>query len=327
MSYKPTFLGIDSIGHPLIINELENNYKSFLEWGFLNIGAFTNVRRPTQNISSFDLHILKPTSDPNEDPRTVWQAPRKDWVYDSGISYSGAVPISISGVYVNSTLYPAPTGNTSLGYKINYPEGKILFSKPLASTSNVQLEYSYRNIQVYKLEEFPYWKQIQHNSLDNKIGFNLSDRGEFSIGSEHRIQLPAIIIETIARSNMKPFQLGDTSQFVEQDILLHIISDQPKDKNDIVDIIRLQKDRIIVLYNTKSVVENNINPLNYDGSKNINGQNYAYIVHTDQYKWAECRISDINISDIYFDNIRLYGAIIRITNELVILQEPSSFCI
>ena len=149
MLYDPSFMGVDNIAYPLILNELENNYKSFLDWGFINIGAFTNVNIPTQNINSFNLHQLKPTEDPQRPSRTVWQAPRKDWIYESGLAYSGMSPINIEGVFVNSVLYPAPTGNSTLGYKINYPEGKILFNNPIASTGNVELSYSYRNIQVY----------------------------------------------------------------------------------------------------------------------------------------------------------------------------------
>lgn len=323
MAYDPNFIGVENISDPLILNELQNNYKSFLEWGFLNIGAFTNVEIPTQNISSFDLHKLKPINDPNYNNATIWQAPRKDWVHETGISYNGAQPIQISGVLVNSTFYPAPTGNASVGYAINYPEGKVIFNKPLSKTSNVQLEYSYKNIQIYKMDEFPYWKQIQHKSLENKTGFSLSDKGEFSISPEHRIQLPAIIIETISRSSSRPFRLGDTSQIIEQDILLHILSDQPNDKNNIIDILRLQKDRIIHLYNTKNIIASGVYPLNYNGSKNLTGQNYENIVNNPNYRWIECRISDINISDIYFENIRLYGGIVRMTNELIILQDQN----
>lgn len=319
MTYDPSFMGVDNIGYPLIINELENNYKSFLEWGFLNLGAFTNVNIPTQNISSFDLHTLKPTKDSNQTDRTVWQSARKDWVYESGISYSGASPINISGIYVNSTFYPAPTGSGTVGFTINYPEGKVIFDQPIAATSNVRLEYSYKNIQIYKMEEFPYWRQIQYNSLENKTGLSLSDKGEFSIGSEHRVQLPAIIIETISRSNNKPYRLGDKSLIIEQDILLHVLSDNPKDKNNIVDTLRLQDDRVIWLYDTQEIIKSGIYPLNYNGSKNLNGQNYYNIVNNNNYRWLRCHITDVNISDMYFSNIRMYGSIVRMTNEIIFL--------
>jgi hypothetical protein len=317
MTYDPTFMGVDNIGSTMIINELENNYKSFLDWGFLNIGAFTNVDRPTQNINSFNLHVLKSTTDNNNLKNRVWQAPRKDWVHESGITFNGVSPINISGVYVNSTFYPAPTGSGSVTYTINYPEGKVVFNSNISPNSTVEMEYSYRNIQVYKMEEFPYWKEIQHRSLENKTGFSLSDKGDFAIGSENRVQLPAVVIEPIARSNSKPFRLGDKSLIIEQDLLLHILSDNPKDKNNIVDIIRLQEDRVMWLYNTNEVIKSGLYPLNYNGSKNLNGQNYYNIVNNENLRWLRCRITDVNISEINFVNIRMYGSVVRVSNEII----------
>lgn len=328
MTYNPNFVGVNNIGYPLILNELQNNYKSFLEWGFLNIGAFTNIQIPTTNISNLDLHKLKPINDKNFIPGKVWQGARKDWVYESGISYEGTPPIQIDGIFIDSNFNPVVFDGTGLSYKINYPEGKIIFDDPIDLNSSVELNYSYKNIQIYKIEEFPYWQEIQHRSLENKTGFNMSnDKGDFSINSEHRMQLPIIVIEVVARSSSKPFQLGNISQIWEQDILLHIVSDNPVEKNNITDAIRLQKDRIIYLYSTKNIVANNVNELNYDGSKNINGQNYSSIINNPNYRWIECRIKDINISDIYYTNIRLYGSVVRLTNELIILQDQKGLCV
>lgn len=315
--FSPEFTGVVSIGSTKLIDELENNYKSFLDWGFINIGGFTNVRIPTNNISNFNLHILKPTQDKNQTNNTVWQAPRKDWVYETGVSFSGQSPINISGIYVNSTFYPAPTGSGSITYKINYPEGKIIFDKSVSANSSVQAEYTYRNIQVYKTEQFPYWKEIQFKSLEDKTGIINSDKGEFSIGSEYRVQLPAIVIEIISRSSHEPFQLGSKDLIITQDLLLHILADNPTDKNNIVDIIRIQKDRYIQLYKTDIIVKSGVYPLNYDGSKNINGQNYGNIVKNDDYKWRECFLKDVFISDINFTNIRMFGAVIRLSNEII----------
>ena len=317
MTYNPSFMGVDNIGSTMFLNELENNYKSFLDWGFLNIGGFTNVEKPTQNISYFNLNFLKTTTDNNNLENRVWQAPRKDWVHESGIVFSGVSPINVSGVYVNNTLYPAPTGSGSLTYSINYPEGKILFNSMVAASSLVEVEYSYKNIQVYKMEEFPYWKEIQYRSLENKTGMSLSDKGDFAINSENRVQLPAVVIESVARSESKPFRLGDKSLIIEQDILLHILSDNPRDKNNIVDILRLQEDREIWLYNTNEVIKSGLYSLNYNGSKNITGQNYYNIVNNENLRWLKCRITDVSISEINFVNIRMYGSVVRVSNEII----------
>lgn len=317
MTYDPSFMGVESIGSTQIINELENNYKSFLDWGFLNTGGFTNVTRPTTNISSFDLHKLKPTKDTNRPANTVWQTPRKDWIYESGISYNNYSPINISGIYINGNFHPAPTGDASVGYRLNYPEGQVVFNSGVAPSSAVEMNYSFRNVQVYRTEQFPYWREIQFKALENRTGFSLSDKGDFAIGAEHRVQLPSVIIETIARSNSKPFRLGDKSLYIEQDILLHILADNPRDKNNITDILRLQEDRVIWLYNTDTIVKSGIFPLTYNGSKNVNGQNYDDIINDPTYQWVKCQLTDVNISDITFTNMRMYGSVVRITNEII----------
>lgn len=315
--FSPEFTGVSSIGSTKLLSELENNYKSFLDWGFLNIGGFTNVNIPTSNISNFDLHILRPTQDKNQNNNTVWQTPRKDWVYESGVSFSGQNPINISGVYVNSTFYPGPTGNASISYTLDYPDGRVIFNKPLLPNNKVELEYSYRNVQVYKMEQFPYLREIQQKSLENKTGFSNNDKGDFSIDSERRVQLPAVIIETIARSTHDPFHIGSKDLLISQDILLHVLADNPTDKNNIVDIIRIQKDRYLQLYKTDIIVQSGIYALNYDGSKNINGQNYGDFIKNDSYQWKEAYLKDITISDINFVNMRMFGAVIRVTNEII----------
>jgi hypothetical protein len=317
MVYDPTFMGVEGIGSTQIINELENNYKSFLDWGFLSAGGFTNVSIPSTNISGFDLHKLKPTKDSTKPQNTVWQTPRKDWIYESGINYNSYSPIEISGIYVNGSFYPGPTGNSTISYTLNYPEGQVVFNNPIPPSSSVELNYSYRNIQVYKMEQFPYWREIQYRSLENKTGFNLSDKGDFSIGAEHRIQLPSVIIETVARSNSRPYRLGDKSLYIEQDILLHILSDNSKDKNNITDILRLQEDRVIWLYNTDKIIKGGIFPLKYNGSKNLTGQNYDITINDTQYQWIKCQLKNVSISDMTFTNMRMYGSIVRVTNEII----------
>lgn len=315
--YDPCFMGVDSIGSTLIINELENNYKSFLDWGFLNAGGYVNVNIPTSNIVGFNLHVLRPTLDKNFAPNRVWQTPRKDWVYESGIVFGSSTPIQISGIYVNNTFYPGPTGTSVLPYKINYPEGRIIFASGINPSSSVQMNYSYKTIQTYKMEEFPYWQEIQQKSLENKTGFSISGSGDFSIGSEHRIQLPAVIIETSPGSRSKPFRLGDKSLIMQQDMLLHIISDHRSDRNTIVDILKLQEDREIWLYNTNSIIKSGVYPINYDGTKNQNGQNYNIIVNNMDYRWLLCRILNVNVSDILFSNIKMHGSVVRLTNEII----------
>ena len=72
-----TFNNVESIGNKLVLEQLEDNLKSFLDWGFLNIGGFVNVNIPTTGINSNSLHTLKQTNDPGFVAGRVWQTTHK----------------------------------------------------------------------------------------------------------------------------------------------------------------------------------------------------------------------------------------------------------
>jgi hypothetical protein len=95
---------VSNIGHINPVASLEDNLKSFLDWSFLNIGAFVNITIPDSGISGGAFHQLKPVLDPSLPQNRVWEAPRKDWVYESGIVHNGNSPIDISGIYLNNTF-------------------------------------------------------------------------------------------------------------------------------------------------------------------------------------------------------------------------------
>ena len=94
MSYNPSFLSINSFGDQTLITNLENNMKLFLDWGFLNIGAYQNVSIPSTNLHNFNLHILKPKKDATQQSYRTWITPKKDWVYESGVCFKNNEPLS-----------------------------------------------------------------------------------------------------------------------------------------------------------------------------------------------------------------------------------------
>lgn len=310
------FNNVTSIGSPHLINQLEDNLKSFLDWGFLNIGGFINVNIPTSGLYGGTFHDLKVTDQPGYVRGRVWQSPKKDWVWETGVVYNNSTPISISGVYVNNTFSPAPTGSGSLGYQINYPLGQVIFNQPQAS--NVKLEYSYRWCQIYKSSTDPYLVELQELTHKPSPQISQRDKGDYSLSANHRVQTPCIIIEPIARSSSKPWQLGAHDFAIDQDILLHVFTENGPDKNRITDIIRLQKEKTIWLYDINKVVNSGINPLDYQGSKNLNGKIYCDIVNDPAYRWQLCYFKDISVIDMESRNKNLYWCTIRLTTQVII---------
>lgn len=316
--YNPLFNNVDTIGDNYLLNQLEDNLKAFLDWGFLHIGGYINIHSPSSGLYGGEFSQLKPIDKPGLSPGRVWQTYKKDLIYESGIIFNNGLISNISGVTINSSFYPAPTGSGNVGYTINYPLGEITFNSPQNSSNKISLNYAHRWCQVYKSSTNPYWVELQQYTYQPNPQIDQKTKGEYNLSANHRIQTPCIIIEPIARSYSKPYQLGAHDFIIDQDVLLHIFTDNAFDKNKIADIIRLQKDKTIWLYDTNKVVKNNVYPLRYNGSINPSGLSYANLVNNPDYRWHKCYFREIDFFEMESRNKNLYWCTIRLTAQVII---------
>lgn len=302
-----TFNHVTDIGQRNIISSLEDNLKNFLDWGFLNIGGFIDVNIPTSGTNG--PAFAKLVSDPSSASNTIWETERKDWVYESGVSHRDRTPVNISGIYLNNTFLPGPNGSGNYTYSLNYPLGRIAFDNPISSSSKVCLNYSYKYVQIYKANESIWWKELQNNTY-------YTNNPDYNISSNHRIQLPAIVIETIARNVLIPYELGTTENIIKQDILLHIFTENPVQRNSIVDTLILQKDKTLYLNDISKMLKNNINSLDYKGQPNINRLNYNQLQNNSAYFLKKTFINNSSLSEMNTFSSSLYNAIVRWTLEI-----------
>jgi hypothetical protein len=193
-----------------------------------------------------------------------------------------------------------------------------VFNKPLAASTPVKLEYSYRWCQVLKGGSNEFLTQLQGESYSPVPDINLKNKGDYQISSSHRVQMPCIIIEPIARSYSKPWQMGSHDFAVDQDILLHVFAENYHDKIKITDIIRFQKEKVIRLYDSLKVVKSGVNPLDHKGSLNINGKNYSDLVNNPEYLWNKCFFKEISLLDMETGNKNLYWCTLRLTAEVIL---------
>lgn len=305
-----TFQHVDSIGQKNAIAGLEDNLKSFLDWSFLNIGGFVNVYSNTSGLYGSVFDTLKPVSDPSQKAK-IWEAVRKDWVYESGITFQSTSPISISGIYLNNTFLPAPSGSGNYTYNINYPLGQISFDNYISSNSVVKLEYSYRYVQTYKSNDSLWWKEVQAETYDPS---NFKPNGDHSITANHRAQLPAIIIETIPRTVLIPRELGNTDNVIIQDVFLHVFAENINHRNTITETLLLQKDKTLALYDVNKVVKYNVNPVLPNGSPNPSGLNYPDLAMNYRQHW--CNINNSDVSELNTVSSSLYNSIVRWSIEI-----------
>lgn len=317
MSVDPytKFKSVTDFNETLLTENIEDNLKHYLRWSLLNIGCWQDVNIPQSGIDGGDFSLLTPVIDNSYDDYRVYETPKLDIVYESGIDFNGLSPIEISGVWINDDLY-GPDFDISHPYFIDYENGRIIFDDPLADTDVVKLNYSYRTISVQMVEESPMWKQIQYGSLRVEDPHVLDrDKGDWAaIPSIRRQQLPAIFIEAIPVGSNKPWELGAGGHLVYRDILLHVVAENRRLRNRIMDILASEEEHTLWIWDS-----NNISiadwPLDYRGMKNSGGLMYPELIN--KYKWLRTFILKTYISDIESRNPNLHEATVRIKTETI----------
>lgn len=304
------FKSISKGGKRLFMNELETNLKMFLDWSFLQIGQFSNVSVPTSGQYGGDFSTLRSVTDPQFTNGRVWEGVRKEWVWETGIDFA-VQPNAITGVSVNNV-------NTTTGYTINHPLGRIVFDTAIATTASVKLRHSYRNVQVFKSDDAPWFRELQYGSYRaDDTHFTQTTKGEWAIGGHKRVQLPAIIIECVPRGYSTPYEMGNgLAQIMYQDVLFHIIAENGFDRNNLADTLRAQQDLNITLYNTDDVIASGDYPLDYKGSLTGAGKMYPTLVST--YPWEKCRWKSVVLSEVESPNPLLHEATVRVTFEAIL---------
>jgi hypothetical protein len=308
-----TFKNVNNIGQDLLLNILESNLKTYLDWAFLDIGAWFDASIGVSGIYGTNQHSkLMLVVDPAYDEGQVWQGIRKDWVWETGVVFSSGSPINISGVYIDNNFNPYSSGD----FIVDYPLGRIVFDTAIDEDSEVKVNYSYRYVQVYRGSDSPWFNVLQFSTYEtNNLDISRTEDGDWSIGGQHRIQMPAIVIESLAKSRSRPYEIGNNNLIIEQDIAFHILAENKNDRNKLLDIIRLQQDSVIVLYNTNTIAQNDLYPLDYNGDRKNNALMYPDMVN--QYGWRKCWIKNINLFEIESVHPSLFMGMARATTEII----------
>lgn len=158
-----TFKNVNNIAQDLLLNILESNFKTYLDWAFLNIGAWFDVSVGVSGIYGGNTHAkLLLADDPAYNDGQVWQGIRKDWVWETGVIFNSGSPIDISGVYVDSVFTPYSSGD----FSVDYPLGRIIFDTEIGTDSQVEINYSYKYVQTYRASDSPWFNVLQFASYE-----------------------------------------------------------------------------------------------------------------------------------------------------------------
>jgi hypothetical protein len=307
------FKNITKYSDTQVLSELENNLKYYLDWAFLTIGAWTDINIGTTSGYSGDSSKLRYVVDPNYTNGRVWQGFKKDWVYESGVNFPEGTgnynPVQISGVQVNGVFQ---TG----GYYIDYHNGSVVFDAPIATTSTVKLNYSYRDTQVIVADNASWWTELQSLTDAADLHFTQSTQtGDWSLGTHTRIQMPCIVVEATPRGRSYAYEMGNSSLWIEQDVVFHVLAQDRNTRNKLVSILEVQNDHNIWLFDSDIISSSGVAPLNYRGEL-VNQLNYPDIVSNELYQWKLCRFKNIEMFNVASVNPRLYEGAVKVTCEL-----------
>jgi hypothetical protein len=304
---------VTHVGETLLMSQLESNLKTYLDWGLLEIGAFNNISGTSSGAYGGAYYDLRVVSDPSYTDGQIWESARKDWVWETGTTYSFS-PINISGIEISGTTYG--TGDATYGHHYNYPLGRVVLDNAVPTNGSIQVNHSSRSVQVYIADQAPWWDQIQYNSyrIDDTT-FNEIGSGNWDILASNRVQLPSIVVEAVSRRTMRPYEMGTVGNFVYQDVLFHILAESRWWRNKLLDIISLEKDRTIWLYDNNLIADVTGYPLDERGMVTESPIMYPTLVA--EYRFKKARFYNTNIEEMESFNARLFTGTVRATFEII----------
>lgn len=318
MSYFSPLKGINSVFDYTLNNDIQDGLVEYFDWALLEKGNYFNVTKGELSPNGQDYSRLRLSSNDQYDPGQVWEGFRKNWVWQSGISYA-PVPLvgtnhakpGISGVYVDGDFKPSTSVGT-YAHHVDYFDGRVVFDTAIPTGSVVQAEFSYKWINVVFANNVPWLREIQKDTSQPNSTFNDVGDGEWDVPPELRIQLPAIAVEVVPRRTFKGYQLGG-GQWVYTDVLFHCLADSDITRNALLDIISLQSDKNIHLFNSNDINTNSDFPLDYRGTPVSGALTYPNLVES--YNGGLLRLTNSTVQEMTLFDGDVYGGIVRMTTE------------
>lgn len=312
--------GFTSVFQYTLNNDIVDGLVEFFDWGLLEKGNYFNVELNEQAPNGEDYSRLRPIDEPRFATGQAWEGFRSNWIWQTGVNYSPA-PITtdndgypgISGVYIDDIFYSNQT-NGQYSHHVDYYNGRIVFDNPIPTGSKVQAEYSYKWINVTYACNLPWIRQIQQNSNQPNVDFVDGSNSDQQIPAEATLQLPAIAIELVPTRRFKGYQLGG-GQWVYTDVIFHCIAEDEITRNKLVDIVSLQNDKTILLFNTNKIHEDGRYSLDYRGAPVSGAMEYPEIVLSQDYNGGKLRLSNATVQSMTSINSNIYGGIVRMTTE------------
>lgn len=272
---------------------VRSNLKYWLTDALLREGLYQTVSSGQQDIYYNDNSVLTLVDDPSYPSGTVWQSAFKNWVHESGIvvTESGlAPPVVCSGVYVNGIFRARTSGNPSFSasyeHKIDFRNGRVLFSSP--QSSPIQAAFSYKLFTVEQADE----KENENRPLLIETSWkdNPLQTGVQVYPTAKSITLPAIFIEFLSRTQ-KGYEIGSANTISELRGVFHVWSRDSFMADMVEDILASKEQNVIVGIDFNRADY----PLDSDGDKNAGFTSWDEMANINHpYRWRRIYIDDIS---------------------------------
>ena len=312
--------GIEKATDASLSEMLLDNFVNFYDWGLLDKGGFYTISMPQSGIYGGDRHRLRVVDTPNYTAGQVWEGYRQNWVWEGSGNIDGISqqPIDVSGVYVDGTFYA--NGNVDKPFHIDYPLGRVVFESAQSSSSDVQVEYSHKRVQVLPAEGVSWFRQLQQNSLRNESDFQVQGSGGWVRLGQTRVQLPAIAVEVVPAVETKGYQLGG-GQWVRSDIVFYIMSENHWEAANLIDTVISQNDRSLTLFDTTKVAASGASPFTFENGKERELRGHArasglYPHLVDNYPYRKCFVYNSRGESITQLSVDLYMGVARCRTEV-----------
>ena len=312
--------GFNSVKDATLNNEIQDNLIEFFDWALLKKGNYFNVSVGETSPDGYDYSQLRLSSNENYTTGTCWEGVRSNWVWQSGVSYSPTPLVGtnnakpgVSGVYVDDTFYPTTTTG-AYAHHVDYFNGRVVFDSPIPTGSKVQVEHSYKWINVVYANSVPWLREIQYRSYDVNGEFLQPSKGKWDIPPEARLQLPAIAVEIVPRRNITGFQLGGGS-YVNTDVLFHCIAEDEITRNKLVDIVSLQNEKTFYAFNSNLVASSGDFPLDYRGTPVSGALNFEELVL--KHYGPDIRLKNSSVQWMEVINSNFCAGTVKLTAEVI----------
>lgn len=258
----------------LVKSQVKQNLDLYLNDLFLRQGFFTDISTGETDIYSRDISQLSSVSDPSFPDNTVWQSAFKQWVHESGLVTDFAnisSPIVASGVTVDGTFYPtdsaAPGFNPIFAHNVDFPNGRIIFSSAISSSSTVQVEFSYKEITVDFASTFE--NESKDFFIETAFKDNPHQTGVITYPEFNSRTLPMVLIDVL-RTSRDAYELGSASTVAVLEGSFIIWSRDEFMRDQIEELLSDQEHTVLLGINFNTAPF----PLTHIGDKNSSYTNY-----------------------------------------------------